>query len=97
MSTVTREQVAQKAERSVWTLRRWEREGLLPRAEPNGASADYDQDKLIPGRKWKDVLYVILSVRKDGRSLFFHMRDGSLIFISPQTPGEPRQQSQKEK
>lgn len=97
MSTVTREQVAQKAERSVWTLRRWEREGLLPRAEPNGASADYDQDRLIPGREWKDVLYVTLTVRKDGRSLFFHMKDGTLVFISTQTPGEASQQPQKEK
>ena len=84
MGTITREQIALKAERSVWTLRRWEREGLLPKARLNGASADYNQEELIPGKEWKDVISVTLQVRKEGRSLFFQMRDGSMIWMKSQ-------------
>jgi len=73
MGTVTREQVAKKAGKSVRTVRSWETKGMLPRALPDisEGQARFHEMQLVPGRSWADVDHVIIQ----SKSIYFVMKD----------------------
>ena len=77
VGTITRERLADKAQRSVKTLRRWEQIGLLPQPVSDGVVASYEEAELIPGRKFSEVIHVILQ----GTSLIFIMSDDTCIYM----------------
>ena len=86
MPTVTREQIALRVGRSPWTLRRWERDGILPKADADG----YYPVSLLCGHSWDEVSHVILQ----GRSVFFAMKDGTYVWTASRATEMPEKQQE---
>ena len=81
-SVHSREQLAKQLDRSVSTLRRWELLGYIPKPINNGGSKYYEDVDLI--NRLAQAERVILQ----GNSLFFIMRDETVIWMKFQAKEE---------
>ena len=70
---LTRDRLAKQLGKSPWTLRRWERDGLLPRASRRGEYPDRVSVSEKPITQ--EVDHVIVQ----GRSVFYVLEDGETI------------------
>lgn len=80
MATVaTREWIARSAQRSVRTVRRWEKQGLLPKPVTDGVTASYGAH-MLGGHRPEELDHVLVQ----GQSLVMFWKDGTYTWIKSQ-------------